>query len=75
MNLPPYVFNEDHVVKIRSELSVTVLEKKIQKVTQKKVNQIINRYLNFYLKRRILYSVSPMSKTVVERARGMKNDS
>ena len=28
MNLPPYVFDVDHVAKIRSELSITVLEKK-----------------------------------------------
>ena len=29
MNLPPYFFYLDHVAKIRSELSITVLEKKI----------------------------------------------
>ena len=28
MNLPPYVFDVDHVAKIRSELYITVLEKK-----------------------------------------------
>ena len=28
MNLPPYVFDVDYVAKIRSELSITVLEKK-----------------------------------------------
>ena len=28
MNLPPYVFDVDHVAKVRSELSITVLEKK-----------------------------------------------
>ena len=28
MNLPPYVFDLDDVAKIRSELSITVLEKK-----------------------------------------------
>ena len=27
MNLPPYVFDVDHVAKIRSELSITVLKK------------------------------------------------
>ena len=26
--LPPYVFDVDHVAKIRSELSITILEKK-----------------------------------------------
>ena len=30
MNLPPYVFDVDHVAKIRSELSITVLEKKTE---------------------------------------------
>ena len=28
MNLPPYVFDVDHVAKIRFELSITVLKKK-----------------------------------------------
>ena len=28
MNLPPYVFDVDYVAKIRSELSITVFEKK-----------------------------------------------
>ena len=28
MNLPLYVFDVDYVVKLRSELSITVLEKK-----------------------------------------------
>ena len=27
MNLPPYVFDVDYVAKIRSELSITVIEK------------------------------------------------
>ena len=36
MNLPPYVFDVDHVAKIRSELSITVLEKKMNKITAKK---------------------------------------
>ena len=30
MNLPPYVFDVDHVAKIRSELSITILEKKTE---------------------------------------------
>ena len=30
MNLPPYVFDVDYVAKIRSELSITVLEKKTE---------------------------------------------
>ena len=29
MNFDPYVFDVDHVAKIRSELSIAVLEKKI----------------------------------------------
>ena len=36
MNLPPYVFDVDHVAKIRSELSITVLKKKLQKLPIKK---------------------------------------
>ena len=28
MNLPPYVFDVNHVARIRSDLSITVLEKK-----------------------------------------------
>ena len=33
-NLPPYVFDVDHVAKIRSGLSITVLEKKkMNKIT------------------------------------------
>ena len=36
MNLPPYVFDVDHVAKIRSELSITVLEKKIHKIPAEK---------------------------------------
>ena len=37
MNLPPYVFKVDHVPKIRSQLSITVLEKKTTKLPLKKV--------------------------------------
>ena len=33
MNLPLYVFYVDYVAKIRSELSITVLEKKKNKIT------------------------------------------
>ena len=33
MNLPPYVFDVDHIANIRSELSTTVLEKKLNKIT------------------------------------------
>ena len=37
MNLTPYVFDVDHVAKIRSELSITVLEKKkIHRITAQK---------------------------------------
>ena len=36
MNLPPYVFDVDHVAKIRSELSITVIEKKLHKITAQK---------------------------------------
>ena len=31
-NLPPYVFDVDYVAKIRSELSISVLEKKLNKI-------------------------------------------
>ena len=31
MNLPPYVFDVDYLAKIRSELSITVLEKQMNK--------------------------------------------
>ena len=30
-DLPPYVFDVDYVTKIRSELSITILEKKVIK--------------------------------------------
>ena len=33
MNLPTYVFDVDYVARIRSELSVTVLEKKMNEIT------------------------------------------
>ena len=36
MNLPPYVFDVDYVAKIRSGLSITVLEKKSTKLPLKK---------------------------------------
>ena len=43
MNLPPYVFDVDRVAKIRSELSITVLEKKkLIKLPLKKVTSPIN---------------------------------
>ena len=35
MNLPPYVFDVDYVAKIRSGLSITVLEKKFTKIPLK----------------------------------------
>ena len=38
MNLPPYVYTVDHVARIRSELTITVLEKKLTKLPLKKVN-------------------------------------
>ena len=37
MNLPPYVFDVDHVAKIRSGLSITVLEKKFDNIIASKV--------------------------------------
>ena len=37
MNLPSYVFDVDHVVKIRSELPITVLEKQTTKSLLKNV--------------------------------------
>ena len=36
MNLPHYVFDVDYVAKIRSELSITLLEKKLQKSSLEK---------------------------------------
>ena len=36
MKLPPYVFDVDHVTKVRSELSITALEKKMNKITAEK---------------------------------------
>ena len=45
MNLSPYIFDEDYVVKIRSELSITVPEKK----TEKNYRKIRNKSdLSFY---------------------------
>ena len=35
MNLAPYVFDEDLVAKIRSGLSITILEKKNHKIIEK----------------------------------------
>ena len=46
MNLRPYVFDADYVVKIRSELSITVLEKKKTKLPNKKVNFLFSHYSN-----------------------------
>ena len=38
IKIPPYVFDVDHVAKIRSELSITVLEKKkLTKLSVKKM--------------------------------------
>ena len=36
MNLPPYIFDVDYVAKVRSELSITVLEKKLNKTIAEK---------------------------------------
>ena len=36
MSLPPHVFDVDHAAKIRSWLSITVLEKKPLKITAQK---------------------------------------
>ena len=45
MNLPPYVFDVDHVAKTRSELSITVFEKKNeQNYRLKKSYQLIMKY-------------------------------
>ena len=42
MNLPPYVFDVDHVAKIRSEPSINVLEKKNEQNSRlKKVTLLI----------------------------------
>ena len=40
MNLPPYVFDVDHVAIIRSKLSITVLEKKLNKKNAQKSDLI-----------------------------------
>ena len=37
MNLPPYVFDVNHVAKIRSKLSITVLEKKMNSYQNLKI--------------------------------------
>ena len=58
MNLSPYVFDVDHVAKIRSELSITVLEKKTEqnyRLKKKIFDQSINHLLkssNTFLRRR-----------------------
>ena len=44
MNLPPYVCDVDYVAKIRSELSITVLEKKNEQNYRLK-NDLILAYL------------------------------
>ena len=43
MNLPPYVFDVDHVAKIRSELSIAVLEKKNQQNSRLKKSDLSYR--------------------------------
>ena len=40
MNSAPYVFDVDHVAKIRFGLSITVLEKKLHKITTKKLPKL-----------------------------------
>ena len=41
MNLPPYIFDVDYVAKIRSELSITVLEKKTEQNYRLKKSDLI----------------------------------
>ena len=49
MNLTPYVFDVDHVAKIRSELFITILEKKIDKTTAYKNDLKVRSRLFTYL--------------------------
>ena len=49
MNLSPYVFDVDYVTKIRSELSITVLEKKIHKITAEKKRDLKTAFPNLDL--------------------------
>ena len=44
MNLAPYVFDVDHVAKIRSELSITVLEKNEQNYRLKKWPNLLESF-------------------------------
>ena len=56
MSLPPYVFDVDHVAKIRSGLSITVLEKKNStKLPLKKVTLRYESYLYTTLGNKILH--------------------
>ena len=45
MNLPPNVFDVDRVTKIRSELSITVLEKKMNKILALKKVSLVNNHV------------------------------
>ena len=47
MNLPPYVFDVDYVAKIRSELSITVLEKKTEQNYRLKKSDL--SWINWFL--------------------------
>ena len=44
MNLAQYVFDLDHVAKIRSGLSITVLEKKIHKIVAQKSDRTVFQF-------------------------------
>ena len=62
MNLPHYVFDVDHVAKIGSELSITVLEKKIHKITaQESELNIKTRYSNLALLGSFRIKIDPKS--------------
>ena len=49
MNLPPYVFDVDYVAKIRSELSITVLEEKNEQNSRSKKVTLVKEFLMKFL--------------------------
>ena len=55
MNLPPQVFDVDHVVKIRSELSITVLEEeKLLKFLSNFILRTLASFVHFVQNRLLL---------------------
>ena len=62
MNFDTYVFDEDHIAKIRSELSITVIEKKTpQNYRSKKV--ILRNLMDTLLKVTFFYDASRCSES------------